>query len=252
MTAKPIIDVIGLSHTYTDEGTGIRDITFSVFPGDFILVAGRNGSGKSTLFRHLNGLLLPDCGEVLVNGISVSKNPIAARKTIGMVFQDPDTQIVGETVSGDIAFGPENLGLPRVEINTRVESLLHAMGLTGLGARNPATLSGGQKRRLAIAGVLAMEPRVLVLDEPFSNLDYPGCLDLLACILRLHGQGHTILLATHDIERVLAHATRMIILDQGTIARDGDPSDLVHQVEDYGVRKPCYVRLGLECQPWER
>ncbi|MFH1154271.1 MAG: ABC transporter ATP-binding protein [Pseudomonadota bacterium] len=248
----PVIEVVNLSHDYGETGTGIRNISFCVQPGEFILVAGRNGSGKSTLFRHLNGLQHPTSGDVLVKGRSVITHPMDARKTVGMVFQDPDLQILGETVGDDTAFGPENLGLSRQEITERVNTSLSALGLLHLKDRSPVTLSGGEKRRLAIAGVLAMHPEVIVLDEPFSNLDYPGSLDLLDCVTSLHASGCTIILATHDIEKVIACATRMIVLDKGTLAADGPPRSLVKTVEVFGVREPCASRFGMEILPWKR
>jgi len=202
------------------------------------------------LFRHLNALLMPTAGDLMVLGRSIRQDPLAARKTVGLVFQDADTQIVGETVADDIAFGPENLGLPRSEIKERVDLALDTLGLSQLRERNPSSLSGGEKRRLAIAGVVAMDPEVIVLDEPFSNLDHPGTLDLIACIEKLHRTGRTIVLATHDIEKVITLATRMIILDRGSLVADDVPQALLKHLEQFGVREPCASRLGMEVQPW--
>ncbi len=160
---RPIIEVSHLSHRFSDGGVGIDDISLKIAKGEFVVVAGHNGSGKTTLFRHLNGLLTPDTGEVQVDGIPVSADILRARQMVGLVFQDADSQIVGETVCEDVAFGPENLCLGPAEVSRRVASALSAVGLEHLADQKPHKLSGGEKRRLAIAGILAMEPQVLVL-----------------------------------------------------------------------------------------
>ncbi len=250
MKEHPLIEVDQLCHDYDGRGSGITGVNLRIFRNEFILVAGRNGSGKSTLFRHLNALLMPTAGEVRVNTIPTRTNPLSATRTVGLVFQDADTQIVGETVWDDIAFGPENLKLSRKTIHQRVEAALESLGLGSLKDRNPASLSGGEKRRLAIAGVMAMAPEVLVLDEPFSNLDHAGTLDLIACIKDLHRSGCTIVLSTHEIEKVFTLATRMIILDRGRLVADDTPHLLLKQLETFGVREPCASRLGLEVLPW--
>jgi biotin transport system ATP-binding protein len=144
-----------------------------------VVVAGPNGSGKTTLIRHLNGLLLPTEGCVKVAGISVQKDPMRARRLVGMMFQDADSQIVGETVYGDVAFGPENLRLDNDQIRERVALALDVVGLKNFAEQRPHLLSGGEKRRLAIAGILAMEPKIIAFDEPFASLDYPGVKQVL-------------------------------------------------------------------------
>ena len=215
-----------------------------------MVIAGSNGSGKTTLLRHLNGLLLPDAGTVRVAGFSVAERPKEARRLVGMVFQDADTQIVGETVYEDAAFGPENLCLPEKEIRQRVEDALKAVGLWEFRHHRPHVLSGGEKRRLAIAGVLTMKPRVLVFDEPFSNLDYPGIRQVLSQMLKLHQQGHTLVVTTHDLEKVIAHAQRLIILQDGKLVRDGSPADLVEEVQQFGIRKPLSLYHNGEFISW--
>ncbi len=241
-----IIEVKNLSHIYDKQnGTGIRNINLSIFPGEFIIFAGRNGSGKSTLFYHLNGLLSPNSGQILVENKNIKKHLTHARRTVGMVFQDADTQIVGETVFDDTAFGPENLKFSREEINKKVISVLDKLALLPLKDRNPSTLSGGEKRKLAIAGILAMNPKVIVFDEPFSNLDYPGTLELISCIKSLHESGHTILIATHDIEKIISCATRLIIMENGVIAADDRPENLLKQLESFGIREPCASKFGI-------
>ncbi|NQU64501.1 MAG: ABC transporter ATP-binding protein, partial [SAR324 cluster bacterium] len=187
---------------------------------------------------------------VLLDGLSVSKDLLRARQMVGMVFQNADTQIVGETVHSDIAFGPENLGLNRVEIEARVERVLEIVGLQGLRDQKPHLLSGGEKRRLAIAGVLAMNPEILVFDEPFSNLDYPGALQLLNQIIHLHECGHSIIIVTHELEKIIAHVDRLVLMQNGSIVRVGEPAALMGEVEVFGVREPCASKYGKGLQSW--
>lgn len=249
---SPIIEIKKLTHQYNGSTAGIKDISLTIEKGEFIILAGKNGSGKTTFFRHLNGLMLPTSGEVKVKGKTVSTHLSHARQTIGMIFQDSDTQIVGETVFDDVAFGPGNLKFSPEKIQSETDSILKKMAIAHLRDRNPSTLSGGEKKRVAIAGVVAMSPEVIVFDEPFSNLDYPGTLDLLACIKSLHVSGHTIIIATHELEKVITCATRMIILEDGILRADGPPSSLVSGIEQFGIREPCASKLGLELMSWER
>lgn len=245
-----IIEIDHLSHRFSDGNYGLNDIHINIEKGSFVVLAGRNGSGKTTLLRHLNGLLLPTKGDVRVDGFSVAKNLVSARQKVGMVFQDTDSQIVGETVFDDIAFGPENLKLDRAEITRRVEKALRTVGLAERADERPHLLSGGQKRRVTIAGILAMEPAILVFDEPFSNLDFPGTLSVLKHIVSLHQQGHTILLTTHDLEKVIAHVDRLLILEEGRIVRDGTPQLYLSELEQFGIREPCASRMGAEVESW--
>jgi biotin transport system ATP-binding protein len=246
----PIIQTANLSHRFADGTQGLSDVTLTFNEGEFTVIAGANGSGKTTLLRHLNGLLFPESGSVTVCGKSVKNDPLAARKQVGMVFQDADSQIVGETVYDDTAFGPENLALARDQINRRVSRALAAVNLSGLENKQPHHLSGGEKRRLAIAGVLAMAPRVLLMDEPFSNLDYPATCLVLDQILDLHRSGHTIIICTHDLEKVVAHAQRLVIMAKGRVVEDGSPAEIMAAIERYGIRPPCSVQLGKGIRPW--
>jgi len=245
-----IIEIENLSHRFPDGTLGIDGINLTIQEGTFVVISGQNGSGKTTLLRHLNGLLLPDRGTVRLSGVSVSKDLVKARQIVGMVFQDSDSQIVGETVYDDVAFGPENLCLDRSEIKRRVYDALEAVGLTGLAEQRPHLLSGGEKRRLAIAGVLSMKPGVIVFDEPFSNLDYPGIRQLLEQVLSLHKAGRTIIVATHELEKVIAHADHLVIMKDGTVVRDGMPDEMVKGVEAFGVREPYNSRSGMEIRSW--
>ena len=233
-----MIDIINLSHRFSDGILGLDDINLSISEGEFVVIGGLNGSGKTTLLKHLNGLLLPDTGMVRLDGISVSKNLMRARQLVGMVFQDADSQIVGETVYDDVAFGPENLCLDRNEIKKRVHDALTCVGLVNLAHQRPHVLSGGEKRRLAIAGILAMESKILVFDEPFSNLDYPGIRQVLEQILSLHASGHTVLIATHDLEDVIACADRLVLMKDGKVVKNGQPAALTGALVQLGMREP--------------
>jgi biotin transport system ATP-binding protein len=245
-----IIEIKQLSHIYSSGTLALDNIDITIKRGEFIVVAGCNGSGKTTLLRHLNGLLFPTSGVVMVDGVSVSEDPARARRFIGMVFQDSDTQIIGETVREDVAFGPENLCLEREEIERRVSDALRITGLISLADAMPYMLSGGEKRRLAIAGVLAMKPEVLVFDEPFSNLDYPGTIQVLKQIIELHKSGRTIIITTHDLEKVIAHAGRLIIMKDGRIVKSGFPEQILPDTESYGIKEPYFSRMGLGMITW--
>lgn len=245
-----IIETSRLTHIFQDRTVGIEEVSFTVKKGSFIVLAGKNGSGKTTLCRHFNGLLRPTSGDIHVRGIDVKRRPSEARQYVGMVFQNPDSGIVGETVYGDIAFGPENLRLAPTEIESRVLEALAAVGLEAKRNHSPYLLSGGEKRRLAIAGVLAMKPEIIVFDEPFTNLDFPGARQVLQQILLLHSLGHTIILVTHDLEKVAAYADRLVVMREGKIAEDGPPELVVPSVEAHGVREPCSSRMGKGLLPW--
>jgi len=243
---ETIIEIDNLTHRFADGTTGLQNVSLTIETGSFVAVAGANGSGKTTLLRHLNGLLLPTSGIVRVAGLRVGKDLARTRQTVGMVFQDADTQIVGETVYEDVAFGPENLSLDRAEVDRRVSEALDAGGLSSLADRQPHLLSSGEKRRLAIAGILAMNPRVIVLDEPFSNLDFPGLNQVLQEITSLHRTGHTIVMSTHDLEPVIGRIDRLIIMKDGRVAADGRPLALVDAMDAFGIRTPCWLRTAGE------
>jgi biotin transport system ATP-binding protein len=244
------IEIENLSHRFDDGSFGIKNVNLRIPQGAFVVLTGPNGSGKTTLLRHLNGLLRPTSGSVKLAGRSVQEDLLRARQFVGMMFQDADSQIVGETVYEDVAFGPENLNLDRCEIKARVADALNAAGLTEFAEHRPHLLSGGEKRRLAIAGILAMHPEVIVFDEPFASLDYPGVQQVLRHILALHQSGRTIVIATHDLEKVIAHADRLILMRNGEIVTDDVPAKILPHVEKFGVRQPCDSRLGMELRSW--
>ncbi len=244
---KPLLSIENLTRTF-DQGSGIFNVSLDIFPNDFIILAGRNGSGKTTLIRHFNGLLKADTGQVRFNGQDIFDDLILARKKIGMVFQDPDTQIIGDTVFDETAFGLENLKTAPDRIQAKVTQALDRLGLLHLKDRNPSTLSGGEKRRLAIAGILVMEPDLIVFDEPFANLDYPATLALSELCRDLNRAGHAIVMATHDVDPVMTMATRTIIMGKGQIVADGQTGSLVDQLESWGIKNP-FKPMALECRP---
>jgi energy-coupling factor transporter ATPase len=239
--------------TFAYHGSGLdvvalEGVTLAIEPGREVAVLGANGSGKSTLARLANGILLPRAGCVTVDGVDTRDDARAreVRQNVGVVFQHPDDQIVATTVEEDVAFGPENLGLPRAELRIRVDEALAAVGLTGLEHREPHLLSGGQKQRLAIAGALAMRSRYLVLDEPTSMLDPAGRSDVLEVIAAMRSAGHGILHITHDLADV-AGADAAIVLRSGGVAFAGTPADLFASPEllaECGLELPPIARLA--------
>jgi cobalt transport protein ATP-binding subunit len=245
-----MIEIQNLHYHYPDGTRALKGIDLSISDGEFLLTCGPNGSGKTTLIRLMSGLLKPSAGSIHVNGL----NPIHAspevRRLVGMVFQDPDSQIVGETVKEDIAFGPENLGLQNGEITERVDWALQVMGLESLSEKPCYLLSGGEKRRLAIAGVLAMRPQVILFDEPFSFLDYPGIQEVLKHMINLHREGHTLVVTTHDVEKVAAHVDRIAIIHDGELKIAGPPEELMMKLPQFGIRPPCYILLGGKKISW--
>jgi len=247
--ATQILEINDLTHRYPDGDGGIFDISFSVNKGEFIILAGQNGSGKTTLIRHLNGLFKPEKGTIRLHGQDIFKDLTHTRKTVGMVFQDADTQIVCDTVFDEVAFGPENLNLDRTIVNTKVNTVLDQLNLTQLKDRNPATLSGGEKRKLTIAGILAMDPEVIVFDEPFANLDYPGTQSLLAVISALNKNGQTIIMATHDVETVMQSASRLLIISRGRLVADGEMTEMIRHLESNGIKPPCTCTMEPSFPP---
>lgn len=222
-----------VSYTYrTGHGSvaALQGVSLDVSPGETVVVLGANGSGKSTLARLTNGLLVPDEGTVRVDGLDTDDEAAMweVRTRVGLVFQNPDNQIVGTVVEEDVAFGPENLGVERAEIRRRVDSSLATVGLTGFERREPHLLSGGQKQRLAIAGALAMQPTYLVMDEPTSMLDPEGRADVLAVARRLCSEGHGVLHITHDLSDI-ASADRVIVLARGAVVFAGSPEGLLEE-----------------------
>lgn len=215
------------------EVPAVKDVNLSVEPGEFIAILGHNGSGKSTLAKHFNALLLPSEGFIVVDGMDTAdeNHTWDVRSTAGMVFQNPDNQIIGQVVEEDVGFGPENLGVPTKEIWERVEESLKAVGMYEYRKYSPNKLSGGQKQRVSIAGVLAMHPKCIVLDEPTAMLDPNGRKDVIRAARALNDvENVTIILITHYMEEVI-YADRVFVMDEGKVVMQGTPREIFSQVE---------------------
>ena len=220
----------------------LSDISMSLEKGAFAALCGRNGAGKSQLMRCLKGLRKPSSGRILLDGRESS--PGERMRRIALVFQSAEMQIVSQSVEKDVAFGPENLGLDKAEVESRVEEALCLMGLEDKRRQRPQTLSGGELRKTAIAGVLAMHPSVLLLDEPFANLDYPSTLSVIRALISLHERGYTILVVSHEAEKFLAHTDTLLIMDKGRLAECGPSEDVYGALRDYGVYLPPSCSFG--------
>ena len=253
---KDIISVEHLAYTYPgmDDMPGVavfEDMNLKVEEGTFVAVLGTNGCGKSTLAKHFNSILLPTGGKVYVCGINTSDEDriMAVRRNVGMVFQNPDNQIVANVVEEDVAFGPENLGIASPEIRHRVNKALKQVGMYEYREHAPHLLSGGQKQRVAIAGVIAMEPKCIVLDEPTAMLDPRGRWEVIETIGRLNKEkGITVVLITHHMDEA-AKAHRVVVLHKGKVAADGTPQEVFSQVEllhEIGLAAPETVELCWE------
>ena len=243
-----ILKVENLNHIYSAgtpyEKAALKNVSFTVEQGEFVGLIGHTGSGKSTLMQHLNGLLKPTSGRIFMGGDDIHQSKEmtrAARFAVGLVFQYPEYQLFEETVYKDIAFGPKNMGLDQEEIDRRVRSAAKMVGLTEENLeQSPFALSGGQKRRVALAGVFAMEPQVLILDEPMAGLDPKGREDIFACIRRYHAEhGTTILFVTHSMEDAAKMASRILVMDRGELILDGTPEEVFR-------RSDLLLRSGLD------
>ncbi|ESP88804.1 energy-coupling factor ABC transporter ATP-binding protein [Candidatus Halobonum tyrrellensis] len=232
-----MIETRDLLHRYGD-AVALDGVSLSLPDGEFVVLAGANGSGKTTLVRQFNGLLTPDAGEVLVDGTPVGDDLVAARTAVGMTFQESRDGFVAATVGADVAFGPENLGLPREAVDRRVESALAAVGMGGREDARVDELSGGERSRVAIAGALAMEPTHLVLDEPFAGLDAPARDRVLARLRDLNREGTGVVVVTHDLRGLGSLADRVVVLDGGRVAVDAPPAAAFEALGGLPVRAP--------------
>lgn len=229
-----VIKIENLHYTYPgDDAESLKGVSLEIERGSFVAVLGHNGSGKSTLAKHLNAILLPTEGKVLIDGIDTAdeNNLLKIRSTVGMVFQNPDNQIVANVVEDDVAFAPENLGVEPAGIRERVDNALKAVDMYEFRLHAPHLLSGGQKQRVAIAGVIAMQPEVIVLDEPTAMLDPKGRREVIDTVTKLcREKGITIVLITHHMSECI-DADRLIVMSNGDVVADGTPQDVFSQVE---------------------
>ena len=236
-----------------EEKIAINDVNLQIKEGEFIAILGHNGSGKSTMAKHMNALLIPTEGKMLVNKMDTSdmNNLWNVRETAGMVFQNPDNQLVATIVEEDVAFGPENLGVPPEEIRKRVDEALERVGMSEYKRHAPHLLSGGQKQRIAIAGILAMKPKCIIFDEPTAMLDPSGRKEVLDTIIDLNkNYGITVILITHYMDEA-AKADRIVVMDKGKLILDGKPRDVFSNVEkmkSIGLDVPQVTELSYELQ----
>ncbi len=254
MAAAMNVEHLSYSYPGVDDTPGtvvFKDLNLTVEEGSFVAILGGNGCGKSTLAKHFNGILLPSGGKVYVCGIDTSNEDrlMQVRRSVGMVFQNPDNQIVANVVEEDVAFGPENLGVASPVIRQRVDQALQQVGMYEYREHAPHLLSGGQKQRIAIAGVIAMEPKCIVLDEPTAMLDPKGRREVLDTVIRLNQEKHiTVVLITHHMDEA-AKAHRVVVLHNGAVALDGPPKTVFSQVENLhriGLRAPETTELCWE------
>ena len=239
---KPIIELNHLTFRYqkTDARPALKDVSLSIYPGEWVAIIGHNGSGKSTLAKTINGLLAPETGTVKVGDYTLSEADLwSIRRMVGMVFQNPDNQFVGATVEDDVAFGLENQGIPREEMLVRVKEALEQVRMDTFLTKEPARLSGGQKQRVAIAGVVALRPDIIILDEATSMLDPEGRAEVIATIKKIKEENNlTVLSITHDIDEA-ANANRVLVMRQGELIDEGTPEKIFSA-------GPKLVELGLD------
>ena len=250
--STPMIKLDHMSHTYQDEdgqtGYALKDISLTIGQGEFVAIIGPNGSGKSTLAKHFNVLLTPTEGTCEVCGLRTDdmNNIWDIRQHVGMVFQNPDNQIVAAVVEEDVAFGPENLGVEPAEIRRRVKEALERVNMTAYAKHGPHLLSGGQKQRVAIAGILAMQSNCIVLDEPTAMLDPVGRKEVMDTISQLHKEGITVIIITHFMEEAV-QADRVVVIDQGVLKADGTPREVfshVKELQSLGLDVPAAAELA--------
>ena len=243
-----IVEVSDLHYTYPGDTLALRGISFRIEHGESVGIVGANGAGKSTLLEHLNGYLIPTKGTVRIGDYPLTKETVhQIRRTVGMVFQDPDDQLFMPTVYEDVAFGPLNLGLPPEEVETRVQQALETVGATHLRNRTPYRLSGGEKRLIAIATVISMTPDILVLDEPTSNLDPHARKHFIELLRAFH---HTKIIATHDLDLVLDLCDRAIVIHEGRIKADGPVLDIFDNqalLDESHLEKPFRMQACPVC-----
>jgi biotin transport system ATP-binding protein len=249
MSKIPLFTIRRLSKTFSSGYAVLSDLDFDIWAEECLVIAGSNGSGKTVLMKIITGLLDASSGEVFFQGKPLAQVSNSLRGAAGLVFQDADAQIIGETVAEDVALGPKNLKLPKNVTEERVTAAIKAAGLekkTGFPARS---LSGGEKRRLAVAGILAMGCQTIIMDEPFSNLDWPGVKSVLQIVTKLKQDGKTVIILTHELEKILAFADRLVILCGGKIVCDGEPETVLNRLKpEYGVHDPrCSYHTVKDC-----
>ena len=229
-----MLEARNITFYYDDGNEALNNVNLKVDKGDIVALLGKNGAGKSTLFLHFNGILRPDNGEIIIDGEKLKydkKSLIKFRQKVGLVFQNPDDQIFAPSVEEDVAFGPLNLKLPMEEVQKRVHEALERVGMVGFEKKAPHHLSGGQKKRVAIAGILAMKPEIMVFDEPTAGLDPKGASKIINLLKELNEQGITIIISTHDVDLVPQYANKVYVLHEGEIIGEGTAKDIFSNKE---------------------
>jgi cobalt/nickel transport system ATP-binding protein len=229
-----MLEVKNIKYSYNSDYQALKGVSLKVERGEMVALLGKNGAGKSTLFLHLNGIYQPDEGQVFIDGEELKydkESLLKFRQKVGIVFQNPDDQIFAPTVEEDVAFGPLNLGLSMEEVQDRVEEALARVGMSGFEKTAPHHLSGGQKKRVAIAGILAMKPEIMVLDEPTAGLDPQGVMDLSKLLNELNDEGITIIISTHEVDLVPNYADKIFVLVDGLLIAEGTPKEIFAQPE---------------------
>ncbi len=247
--SKPIIRVENLFFKYKNGPMALKGVNLEIYEGEFIAIIGENGSGKTTLAKHFNGLLKPTKGDVIVDGVNTKDAPITdLAKIVGLVFQNPDHQFFSYTVEEEVAFGPKNLGLSNEEVKARVDEALKFVGLEDLRDRHPLTLSRGQRQKLAVASVLAMRPKIIVLDEPTTGQDEVSINQIMSLVSRLRDEGRTIIMITHDMSMVAKYAERVIVLSDGKVLAEGPTREifsLPEMLERIHIEVPSITKLAM-------
>ena len=244
-----MLEVRDIKYSYNNDYQALKGVSLKIEKGEMVALLGKNGAGKSTLFLHLNGIYEPDEGKVFIDGEELKydkKSLLKFRQKVGIVFQNPDDQIFAPTVEEDVAFGPLNLGLSMEEVQDRVEEALERVGMSGFEKTAPHHLSGGQKKRVAIAGILAMKPEIMVLDEPTAGLDPQGVTNLVKLLKELNEEGITIIISTHEVDLVPDYANRVFVLVGGELIAEGTPKDIFSQpdiLESANLKIPIVTEL---------
>lgn len=232
MAEPPILQTENLSHTYPNGVQALVDVNLDIYRGEYTALVGQNGSGKTTLAKHFNGLLRPTTGLVRLDGDDIRTRKVSLlSRRVGYVFQNPDDMLFCSSVRDEIAFGPQMCGMPRDEIETRVEHILEVLNLSSLRENHPFALSLGDRQRVAVACALSLDPEVFVFDEPTTGQDFFGGQSIMSIIDELHAQGRTIIIITHDMEMVARHARRVVVMSQGRVALDAPPAQAFTQLQ---------------------
>lgn len=244
-----MLEARNISYSYDDDSQALKNVSLKINDGEMAAILGKNGAGKSTLFLHFNGIHEPDDGEILIDGekLKYSKKAlIKCRQKVGIVFQNPDNQIFAPSVEEDVAFGPLNLKLPMDEVQNRVEEALKRVGMEGFEKKAPHHLSGGQKKRVAIAGILAMRPEIMILDEPTAGLDPQGAIKIMNLLSELNREGITIVISTHDVDLVSKYVNKIFVMADGEIIGEGTPKEIFSKedlIEKANLKLPIISEL---------